>query len=94
MDSNGYNESLFYTGRCFNCGCGDQLVRHEVFHGNNRERSKRYGCWVTLCVRCHQDLHNHPASYRWMQKETQRTAMERYGWTLEDFRKIFGKSYL
>lgn len=94
MDRNGYNDSLFPADRCFCCGKQGELVRHEVFHGPLRSKSKQYGCWVTLCVRCHQDLHSHPAAYRWLTEETQRTAMERYRWTKDDFRAVFGKSFI
>lgn len=94
MAKNGYNESLFPTDSCFICGYEGDLVRHEVYQGSNRQRSKQHGCWVTLCPRCHMDVHNHPDKYRWLKEETQRTAMERYGWSITDFRLIFGKSYI
>ena len=94
MDRNGYNDSLFATDRCYVCGKQGDLVRHEIFHGFLRPVSKKWGCWVTLCPRCHADLHEHPADYRWLQTEAQRLAMIRHGWSLEDFRNVFGKSYL
>ena len=94
MDKNGYNESLFPTNRCLICGKQTDLVRHEVFHGSNRQKSKKYGCWIILCPRCHERIHSNPSAYRWIQVEMQRTAMERYGWTVEDFRNVFGKSYI
>ena len=39
------------------------------------------------------DVHDHPAKYRWLQTETMERAMSAYGWTEEDFRYVFGKTY-
>lgn len=93
MDSNGYNASLFPTGRCYICGEGGDLVRHEVFHGPNRKKSKEYGCWVTLCPSCHMNLHAHPANYRWLQTLAMEKAKAVHGWSEEEFRDVFGKTY-
>ena len=94
MDSNGYNDSLFRTERCYDCGKQGDLVRHEVFHGPLRSKSKKYGCWMTLCPMCHERIHKYPKYYEWIKRETQLTAMERYGWSEEDFRHVFGKSWI
>ena len=89
-----YNDSLYPTDCCQICKTEIDLVRHEVYHGPNRQRSKEYGCWITLCPRCLMDVHDHPAKYRWLQSETQQRAMDAYRWTEEDFRYVFGKSWL
>lgn len=94
MDRNGYNESLFPTEGCLICGKHGDLVRHEVFHGPNRLKSKRWGCWVQLCPMCHMEIHARPSGFKWLQAVTQEKAMEVYGWTEEDFRNVFGKSFL
>ena len=94
MDSNGYNPSLFSTDKCFLCGSQGDLVRHEVFHGPNRLKSKRYGCWITLCPMCHMSIHARPLTYKWVQGMVQDRAMEVYGWKEDDFREVFGKSWL
>ena len=94
MDSNGYNGSVFPTGRCYICGRYGDLVRHEVFHGPNRKKSKELGCWVELCPSCHMDLHENPADYRWLQRECQEKAMVWHRWGVKEFRDVFGKSYL
>ena len=53
LDRNGYAPSIikppFEADACFICGYSGKLVRHEVFHGPNRTKSKNYGCWVKLC---------------------------------------------
>lgn len=89
-----YNDSLFPTDSCYICKTEIDLVRHEIFHGSRRDASKLWGCWVTLCPRCHMEIHNNPAKYRWLQTEAQQLAMEAHRWTEEDFRYVFGKSYL
>lgn len=104
MDRNGYVRSVFPEDGCYfapdrysTCG-GTDLVRHEVYHhdqgGVTREMSKRYGAWVTLCPWHHGYVHSFPQFGRELQRETQRRVMERYGWTAEEFRKKFGKSYI
>ena len=94
MDSNGYNDTLFPTEGCLICGKMGDLVRHEVFHGPYRLKSKKYGCWVKLCPRCHMEIHAMPNGYKWLRAVTQEKAMETYNWTEEDFRDVFGKSYI
>lgn len=100
IDRNGYAQSLLSTPGCYFCGrLGDiyhRNQRHEIFHGSLfRERSKNLGCWVTLCPECHRMLHQTtPAMDRHLKEAGQRAAMIRYGWSLEDFRKRFGKNYL
>lgn len=50
LDTNGYAPSLFPTGCCYLCKCQPpQLVRHEVYHGSLRKKSKAYGLWAELC---------------------------------------------
>lgn len=104
LDRNGYTRSVFPESCCYfagdkysTCGSAD-LVRHEVFHhdqgGATREMSKRYGAWVTLCPWHHGYVHNFPQFNRQLQRDTQKRVMERYGWTIEDFRQKFGKNYL
>lgn len=104
LDRNGYTGSVFDESRCYYAGdkyttcCGPDLVRHEVYHhdmgGATRELAKRYGAWVTLCPAHHGHVHNFPQFGRELQQETQRRVMERYGWTVDDFRARFGKNYL
>lgn len=100
MDRNGYNPSIIERVsdcRCFMCGIrsGVKLDRHEVFHGANREKSKRLGLWVTLCHGHHMMLHHESASSDLkLKKIGQEAAMRHYGWTTEEFIKQIGKNYL
>ena len=99
LDKNGYAPSVVdYYGdifeRCFLCDWRGDLARHEIFNGYNRQKSKALGLWVNLCPRCHMDLHEHPADYRWLKQQAQMKAMKAHDWTVEEFRNEFGKNYL
>lgn len=69
-----------------------------IFGGvSNKPLSTRYGLTVTLCPYCHRELHEgaHSALYKAKLHEYgQRKAMEENGWTIDDFRRVFGKNYL
>ena len=101
LDRNGYFPSILQddTTQCFACGRRDRkLDRHEVWGGAFRGKSKAYGLWVTLCHHpCH--LGNDGYQYsesknRGLKAFAQIKAMQYYGWSIDDFRKLFGKNYL
>ena len=95
-DRNGYGPSLVQEEwRCHICKRTDRaLQRHEVFHGPYRAKSKALGCWVILCDLCHSDIHNGRRSEAELKQEIQSLAMQKYGWSVGDFRSHFGKNYL
>lgn len=82
---------------CWVCGTTLSLQRHHVFYGNaNRRLSEKYGCWVWLCGRHHTGnvgVHFSPDMDSKLKKYTQECFENQCG-TREDFRAIFGKSYL
>lgn len=95
LDANGYAPSIvqiFEDRVCFNCEASGDLARHEIFNGYNRQKSKAYGLWVNLCPRCHMQIHDHPD--RSLKVAGQIRCMAEYGWTVEEFRERFGKSYV
>mgnify|MGYP007022354743 CR=1 FL=1 len=100
MDRNGYNPSLLgdwmFCAMCFRFV--PKLQRHEVFHndmgGKLRAKSKKYGLWLSVCPACHARIHTSPKENADLKARAQRMAMKQYGWTLEDWRREFGKSYL
>lgn len=95
LDANGYAPSIvqiFEDRVCFNCEASGDLARHEIFNGYNRKKSKAYGLWVNLCPRCHMQIHDHPD--RSLKVAGQIRCMAEYGWTVEEFRERFGKSYV
>lgn len=105
IDADGYAPSLFpdTLDTCFyahdrytSCGEGE-LVRHEVFFNRKdhglQELSKNYGAWLYLCPVHYGHIRNYPQMHRALEKETQQRMMDRYGWSLGDFMRVFGKDY-
>lgn len=84
---------------CWVCGTPYGLHRHHIYEGvANRKLSEKYGCWVYLCGKHHNldtraGVHfNKPLDDR-LKKYTQECFEAKLG-TREDFRRIFGKSYI
>lgn len=87
-----------HTDRCFICGAPRGLEWHHVFGGAMRDKSEKYGLKVRLCHYCHNEppngVHQNKDHRLKLQAYVQGKAMEYYGWTVEDFRKEFYKSYV
>jgi hypothetical protein len=87
---------------CFLCGKNanfEPLDEHHIFFGINRKNSEKYGLKVYLHhSECHifgkNSVHQNAKVDRAVKAMAQRIAMRYYGWTEDDFRSIFGKSYL
>ena len=102
LDRNGYAPSIVQTNTrvCWLDGLGGgKLDRHKIFGGPFRKKSKALGLWVCLHHRmCHLDgpeaVHCNADTMLRLKQAGQRAAMQTYGWTVEDFRREFGKNYL
>ena len=74
------------------------LHRHEVFYGANRQKSIDYGLVVFLTPEMHNmsdyGVHFNKAFNDELRRIGQKAAMEYYGWSIQDFRNIFGANYL
>lgn len=84
---------------CLVCGAVGNTHIHEVFYGTaNRKLSIKYGLCVNLCTRHHneppQGVHHNKTLDKKLKSFGQKKAMEHYGWTVDEFRKIFGKNHL
>lgn len=87
---------------CYICGrngYADRLERHHIFFGANRDKSEDFGLVVHICgERCHRNgkesVHRNAMVDRALKAAAQECAMVRYGFSVEDFIKIFGKNYL
>ena len=88
---------------CFICGMNSNLEPldcHHCFEGNpNRKLSEKYGLKVYLHhSRCHifgeNSVHRNAKVDRAVKRIAQKKAMKHYGWTTDDFIRIFGKNYL
>lgn len=88
--------------KCYMCGATgscDPLDSHHVFGGPNRKLSEKYGLKVWLChYKCHEygslAVHRNAEMNKRIKRLAQEAAMEKYGWTTDDFIRIFGKNYL
>lgn len=73
------------------------ITRH-IFGAGNRKLSTKYGLCVTLCEECHRlgkhAVHQSAETMQYLHEYGQRLAMEREGWSKEEFMQVFGKNYL
>ena len=77
----------------------EPLDCHHIFGGSNRKKSEQYGLKVYLHHNnCHifgkNSVHQNGEVNRKLKAEAQKIAMQYYGWSEDEFRLIFGKSYL
>lgn len=83
---------------CFLCGSHEWVERHHIFGGANRAKSDRLGLVVDLCHYCHNEppygVHHNGGAMLRLKQYGQKKAMLEQGWTAEDFRREFGKSYI
>ena len=84
---------------CGRNGSGDPLDAHHIFGGANRKLSEQYGLVVPLChFRCHESgpkaAHRCRETMQELREWGQAQIMSREGWSIEDFRRIFGRNYL
>ena len=86
---------------CFICGRNARadywgLDEHHVYGGCNRKTSEKYGLKVYICHdSCHLNgVHKDANLNRRVQAIVQKQAMQYYGWTLQEFIRIFRKNYM
>ena len=95
MESIMQDEKICYL--CGRNGYADELESHHVFGASNRKYSEKYGLKVWLCGnRCHrngrQSAHQNSDVALKLKQDAQRKFEENH--SREEFREIFGKSYL
>lgn len=84
---------------CGRNGQSDPLDKHHIFGGAFRRKSEKYGLTVPLCHnRCHlfgaKAVHRNAETALRLHQYGQEKAMEKNGWTVEQFMIEFGKNYL
>ena len=77
----------------------EPLDEHHVYEGANRKNSEKYGLKVYIHHnKCHifgdNAVHRNAKVDRALKAMVQKRAMRHYGWSIEQFRKIFGKNYI
>ena len=87
---------------CFLCGMNanlEPLDLHHIFNKSDKKKSEQYGLMVYLHhSKCHifgkNAVHQNAKVNNALKAKAQQAAMLYYGWTVDDFRNIFGKNYL
>jgi len=81
---------------CFICGTTQNLHVHHIFFGvSNRKLSDKHGMWVYLCLEHHTGntgVHRNRLADLNLKMRAQAEFEKDH--TREEFRQIFGKSYL
>lgn len=96
LDKNGYAPTLFpfEDGTCYHCHNTGLTVRHEIFGGALRSKSKQFGLWLNVCPQCHAAIHDSGEMQEHYHRLGQLRAMAAYGWTVPEFRRRFYKNYI
>lgn len=87
---------------CFFCkknGAVDPLDKHHVFGAATRKKAESDGLWVYLCHdSCHENgkmaVHKNARVDKALKAWAQRRAMKVKGWSEEEFRSRYWKSYI
>lgn len=87
---------------CFICGMNSNLEPldcHHVYGAADRKTSEKYGLKVYIHHhKCHifgeNSVHKNAEVDRALKRLVQKRAMKYYGWTVEQFRELFGKNYI
>lgn len=91
-------KSIIQTEReCYVCGTTQDIHEHHIFEGTaNRRQSEKYGMKIFLCGRHHnmsnQGIHFNKELDISVKQMAQEIFEETH--TREEFREIYGKSYL
>ena len=87
--------------KCYITGRTDNLHEHHVYFGtSNRKLSEKYGLKIWIVGELHNlgdfgvhGKYGHELDLK-IKREVQIKAMEHYGWSVEDFIRRFGRSYI
>lgn len=83
--------------KCFICGTTNNIQCHHIFGASSRSYSEKYGLKVYLCREHHtgnNGVHFQPKLAQMLHEIGQKKGMEHYGWSEDEFRRIFGRNYL
>ena len=83
---------------CEICGSTMWLERHHVFNSAYRKKSEKFGAVADLCHFCHNEplngVHFNAENMQALKAKYQMMIMDKYGMTVTDFIREFGKSYI
>lgn len=76
----------------------NRLEVHHLYQNGNRNKSDEYGLTVLLCADCHRlkpwAAHRSGKTMQYLHEYGQILAQKKYGWTVEEFREVFGANYI
>ena len=78
---------------CYLCG-RPATDTHHIFNGPMRTKSEEYGAVIRVCRECHDYIHKKADFRLLLKKNFQAQIMFEKGWSVDDFRQEFHKSYL
>ena len=81
--------------RCYLCGSYRNVEKHHVYSGPYRKASEKHRMTVDLCAECHrgpQGVHQDAEQNKRLKAGFQGKFEETH--SREEFRRIFGKSYI
>lgn len=85
------------AGRCYICRRICHTEEHHIFGGGMRKLSEQYGLKVHLCHWCHNEpprgVHHNAENNRRLKASAQSRSMYIYGWSIDEWRKLFRKDY-
>lgn len=93
LEKNRYSIITDDLDTCYLCGKPKEHL-HEVFFGNNRINSMRYGCVIPICATCHTKVHQDIQIDLELKKRLEKAFIEVYECDIEYFIKIFRKNYI
>ena len=95
LERNRYSVFTNDLSNCFyhNKECYGTITKHELFAGRNRQRSMKYGFVIPLCHYHHSSVQNNAVLNQYWHNRCRNYWLKNYG-NLDQFIKVFGKSYL
>ena len=82
--------------KCYLCGSYRNVEKHHVYSGPYRKASEKCGMTVDLCHWCHNEppdgVHHNSEANKRLKREFQGIFEQTH--SREEFRRVFGKSYL
>lgn len=93
LEKNRYSIITDNLEECFICHRPKDHL-HEVFYGNNRINSMKYGCVIPICSYCHSKVHNNIQLDLKLKKMLKRAFLEYYKCDEDYFINIFHINYI
>ena len=84
--------SIKSTRECYFCGTTQNLQRHHCMNGAGRDAAEKYGLWVWLCAKHHEEVHRTFEEREALKIIAEKEFLKRY--SFEKWMAIFKKNYV